>query len=320
VDRVLRGSSWRLKAYISFQVRTVLLVILLPLFILLGVYDLLSIAHSRGLSQVAGVPLHGIVIPLVVICIYLFAPLVLKGLWRARALPAGPLRARLEETAKKVNFKCAGLFIWPTSGGHILTACVAGLLSRLRYVLFTDDLLASLSPQEVEAVLAHEIAHIKKHHFRFYLLFAGTFIIFLILLDVFLSFLMNFLGFSDKITEATGLAVLSAAFLFYWGLLFGYISRRLERQADLYGANLAGSAALVNALEKLALLSGLPRKRYYSWRHFSISQRIDFLMRAEENPEVAHRFQRGLRRLILGIIISFVVGLLITFLLILFAG
>ncbi|KPJ63237.1 MAG: hypothetical protein AMS15_01135 [Planctomycetes bacterium DG_23] len=317
VDRLLRGSAWGLKEYISFQVRTVLLVVLLPLLILLSVYDLLSIIASSPGSQSIAAPLAWVVIPFVVICIYLFAPLALKSLWRAKALPEGPLRVRLEETARRVNFGYAGLLIWPTFGGHILTACVAGLLSRFRYVLFTDDLLASLSPEEVEAVLAHEMGHIKKHHFRFYLLFAGVFIILLLLLDVFLSFLTDFLSMGNKITEAVALAVLGVAFLFYWGLLFGYISRRLERQADLYGANVAGSAALVSALEKLAFFSGRTT-RHFSWRHFSIGQRIDFLNRAQEDPEVEHKFLRHLRRLILGILLSFFIGLFIIILLVLF--
>ena len=316
-DKLLRGSDWRLSGYISFQVRTVLLVVLLPLFTLLGLYDLLSIAQSRGLSQVVGIPLPWIVVPFVVTSIYLFAPLALKGLWRARGLPSGPLRQRLEQTARSTGFKFRDILIWPTFGGHILTACVTGLLSRFRYVLFTDDLLASFSPQEVEAVLAHEIGHIKKRHFPFFIIFTATFITLLVLLDAFISLVMSFLGAGTKITEGAGLTGLSAAFLSYWGLLFGYISRRLERQADLYGASVVGSSVLVSALEKLALLAGLPR-RYYSWRHFSIDQRIDFLRRAQEDPGIAHQFQRRLRRIVLGVVVSFFVGLLIILLLVLF--
>jgi len=317
VDKLLRGAGWRLSGYVSFQVRTVLLVILLPLFTLLGTYDILSILESHRLSQAVGIPLPWIVTPLVVISIYLFAPLALKGVFRARALPPGLLRARLEETARRTGFRFRDILIWPTFGGHILTACVTGLLSRFRYVLFTDDLLASLSPEEVEAVLAHEIAHINKHHFPFYLLFTATFIVFLVLLDAFLSFAMGFLGWSSKITEIVGIAVIVLCFLLYWGLLFGYISRRLECQADLYGASLSSRASLVSALEKLALLAGLPR-RYYSWRHFSVGERIDFLKKAQEDPTIAHQFQRRLRLIILSVGVSFFAGLLLFLLLLLF--
>ena len=317
VDKLLRGAGWSLSGYVSFQVRTVLLVILLPLFTLLGIYDLLSIVESRRLSQVMGIPLLWIVTPFVVISIYLFAPLALKGIFQARALPPGPLRAHLLETARRTGFKFRDILIWPTFGGHILTACVTGLLSRFRYVFFTDDLLANLSPEEVEAVLAHEIGHINKRHFPFYLFFTATFITLLVLLDAFLSFAMDFLGWSSNKLEIVGIAGIVLCFLLYWGLLFGYISRRLECQADIYGASVSSTAALINALEKLALLAGLPtclagrRGRYYSWRHFSVGQRIDFLKKAQEDPSVAPQFQRRLRLIILGVVVSFFIGLFI---------
>jgi len=52
-----------------------------------------------------------------------------------------------------------------------MTAGVMGLLPKFRYILVTDSLLDILSKEELNAVMAHEIGHIKYKHILFYILF-----------------------------------------------------------------------------------------------------------------------------------------------------
>ena len=52
-----------------------------------------------------------------------------------------------------------------------MTAGVMGLLPRLRYILVTDSLMQALSEEELNAVMAHEVAHVKYKHMLFYVLF-----------------------------------------------------------------------------------------------------------------------------------------------------
>jgi STE24 endopeptidase len=128
-----------------------------------------------------------------------------------------------------------------------------------------------------------------------------------------------------------GGALLLSLGLYFW-FVFGYLSRRFERQADVYGSkvvscgtfdcpphndldnNLApehvpvsqltlcpvGIRIFADALTSVARSNGLDRSNH-SWRHGSIANRIAFLEGLERHPEREHRFQRGVRRLRLGL-------------------
>ena len=83
--------------------------------------------------------------------------------------------------------------------------------------------------------------------------------------------------------------------LLAWALGFGWMSRRFERQANVFGAwcaglnaedqglvanpagrFLVGAQTFVKALENVARLNGLPRASW-NWRHGSIASRVLFL-------------------------------------------
>ena len=80
-------------------------------------------------------------------------------------------------------------------------------------------------------------------------------------------------------------------------LVFGWLSRRCERQADIYGCKIATSAAFISALEKVADLNGISRERpgFLSWwQHSTIADRIAFIRRMETDPALEPAFQRRL--------------------------
>jgi STE24 endopeptidase len=111
----------------------------------------------------------------------------------------------------------------------------------------------------------------------------------------------------------------------YFVLVFGHVSRRFERQADVFGCRAVscgqedcpphddidrrsgpvparvglcpvGIRIFANALANVAALNGMePAAR--SWRHGSIARRIAFLEGLEGKPEVERRFQLGVSRL-----------------------
>jgi tetratricopeptide (TPR) repeat protein len=80
----------------------------------------------------------------------------------------------------------------------------------------------------------------------------------------------------------------------YFRYVFGYFMRNSERQADLYALELVGHPfTLASSLEKIAIASGhihdVP-----SWHHFSIRQRIQFLLDSYRHPELRRRHHRKL--------------------------
>lgn len=154
----------------------------------------------------------------------------------------------------------------------IANAMVSGLWPWLRRIYMTDHMLATFSVEEIRAILAHEVGHLRHRHLWWYLGFAlgGTLIIprMIDALDH-LEFLRHSVwGF----LIALGL---------YWGLMFKFLSRRFEREADRFAVAVTGNTAIFQqALEKLADVNGTV-KQYSKWdifqTHPPIAERVKAL-------------------------------------------
>jgi len=293
--------------YLSLRFRVEVAIILVPLVVLAVVSDLsdnlwAGSGHKGAID--AGVSVA------FVLGVLLLGPSVLKVLWRARSLPAGPLRTRLEALARSLKFRCSDILVWHTYG-FMANACVIGFLPRVRYVMMTDALLAHLEEDEIEAVFAHEVGHARRHHFAFYLLFALAFTCFYLNgLD-----LMRWAGLEaapgerlaggQGLAEAVAMVVLAVA---YWWLVFGWLSRRHELQADVFALrSCRRPEAFIDALDRLTLLTGAPRQAG-SWRHFSVARRKAFLSRVLKAPELGRRLDRSLGRLQAMVAVLLIVG------------
>jgi Zn-dependent protease with chaperone function len=219
------------------------------------------------------------------VMIFLFMPLCLRLIWSVTPLPEGPLRNDLLSLSKELGFRCRNILVWKTQG-DIVNAAIIGLLGSLRYVILTDGLLRHLQTDEIRAVFAHEVGHARKKHLHIYFAFSVAFIF------LFLSAERHLLPQGD---ETAGrlllyLFVWSAIFVVYWWIILGFLSRRFECQADLFGAKAVGDTEVfVSALEKISALSGNLRTKR-SWRHFSVAQRVAFLRAYDRDPAVRRRF------------------------------
>ena len=170
-------------------------------------------------------------------------------------------------------------------------AYFSGLGRTKRIVLF-DSLIQSHERDEILAVLAHEIGHFKKNHIKKQIaLIASTSLLLLYLAS-------NMIGW-ETMYHAFGFSVMPAyAGLFIVGILWepiGFflgplgmaISRRFERDADIYGVKTVGSAGpLVRALKKMGKenLSNLyPHPLYvqFNYSHPPLLERIETLQSHE---------------------------------------
>jgi STE24 endopeptidase len=164
--------------------------------------------------------------------------------------------------------------------------------------MISDGLLARCSKEEVEAIFAHELGHNRHHHIGFYMVFAVSFLVFYATLMDALAALGLVAPLEGvlllELTSAQGVALVAFAAV-YWGALFGFISRRLEQQADLFTVRVTGGAqAFMSALRKVGELSSRPVDSD-TWRHFSVARRVEFLRRAEEDPDGAARTVRRVK-------------------------
>jgi Zn-dependent protease with chaperone function len=294
-EAILKGHE-SLRPQLFFTFKSFLGFAMVPMFLMLAVIDLISLVPS--LEQFIAV--HPTMVQLVMFGMMgVFAsviPFLLRFVFGAYPLPDDDFRRSLEELASKAEFSCADLLVLPTSGTRIGNAFIVGLFGPARYVFFTDYLLANLPPEEVRCVLAHEIGHAKRHHLPAFFYLSVTSIVFA---AVFFSYL-------DQ--QKSPLAVLVfPAFTLLWFVLLGFISRRFESEADLYGAKLCGNPVLFGeALYRVALINGMPPD-VGGYRHFSIKSRVETVLQAHRQPlygQVAELIAVTMRRFCLWFFVS----------------
>ncbi len=316
----LFGRSYSTPAFLLSNIRTNLPIVLPWIFLSLA-YDLLALLPFPELTAF----LHSefgeylIFILFLLLILIVFPPLV-RRLWGCTPFPEGPMLQHLQTFFKKQGFS-AQIYLWPLFEGRILTAGVMGIIPGLRYVMITPALLQTLELDEIDAVMAHEIGHVKKKHMLLYLLIiAGFSILTGFILEPFTFFLLSRESFytllgvtgmsvENMLTVLMSVIVLGGMVL-YFRFFFGYFIRNFERQADLHVFEAIGSSkSIISAFEKIAILSGNTRD-LPSWHHFGIGQRVDFLTKCEAEPVWIDRHNRKVRFsllayvLVLGLVVS----------------
>ena len=171
-------------------------------------------------------------------------------------LADAPLRERIESLLARCGFRASGLFVMDGSkrSGHG-NAYFTGF-GRAKRIVFFDTLLEKLAPEEIEAVLAHELGHYQRRHvWKRIGVLALASLAFLWLLGHLIDapWFYEGLGMSTPGT-APALALFSLAipvFTFPLSPLMSALSRRHEYEADAYAAQQTQARDLVAALVKL---------------------------------------------------------------------
>ncbi|ROQ93513.1 M48 family metallopeptidase [Desulfosoma caldarium] len=304
LHRRLTGSMVSRRAYVQgqFGFYTALL---LPWFFIALLLDALQWVPLPPFfaSDLGHLVLFGAVFALF-LCL---APPIIVRLWRCSSVPASPLRDRLEAFCQSQNFRLGDFLLWPPRGGEHLSAAVLGILPRFRYILITRGLLQLLNEQELKAVVAHEMGHVKRFHALFYLsLFLAYAAASYALHDMILLMILREKWalhwalsqdtfYRNLFSLLYSLPVL-AVLVLYFRYLFGYFMRNCERQADLFALKTLGDPyPLVSSLQKIAFHSG-QIDNVPSWHHYSIRERVHMLLAAAENPELMAAHNRKLWR------------------------
>ncbi len=154
-------------------------------------------------------------------------------------------------------------------------AYVAGVGGGKRIVLL-DTLLDALDPDEIEAVLAHEVGHVKRRHLPRYLAAEGVASLgALLLLDGLAGRLEFYQGLGVSQPSAHAALALFLLVLPVFGVflkpLASALLRRFEFEADAFAADHGDAQALIRALVKLyhANASTLTPDPLYSTFHHS---------------------------------------------------
>jgi Zn-dependent protease with chaperone function len=152
-------------------------------------------------------------------------------------LPAGDLRSRILELARKAGVKLTEIYLLPAAEGRL----AGPYMIRRRRLFVSDAMLRLLRKQETEAVLAREFVHLRRHHRE----------IIMALAVLALPLIYRF----ANLPAVAGIpwAVRGPLLVWLTPVLLYLLWRRFDRVAEAEAAALTGNAgALVDALPRLA--------------------------------------------------------------------
>jgi len=166
------------------------------------------------------------------------------------------LAKRIESLLERCGFRSSGLYVMDGSKRSSHGNAYFTGFGAAKRIVFFDTLLSRLAPGEIEAVLAHELGHFKRHHVwkRIVVLFAASFAL-LWALGQLIDQPWFYAGLNVS-TQSTATALLlfvlvTPVFTFFLQPLSSLHSRRHEFEADAYAAAHSSATELVQALVKL---------------------------------------------------------------------
>jgi STE24 endopeptidase len=166
------------------------------------------------------------------------------------------LRERIEALLLRCGFRVSGLFVMDGSTRSSHGNAYFTGMGRNKRIVFFDTLLARLSTEEIEAVLAHELGHFRRNH-------VWKRLAFLAVASLGFLWLLGQLMVQPWFYAGLGVATPSPAmalilfslvlpvFAFPLAPLTSALSRRHEYEADAYAAQQTRARDLVTALVKL---------------------------------------------------------------------
>lgn len=237
---------------------------------------------SHILSRSYGWILAGVLCSILFFVIDRSLPFLLSLFYRVVPLSNDSLRERLARLSCSANIRIAAIFEWHISGRTRQANALVSGFGTGRRIFLTDTLLNELSPDEIEAIVAHELGHCALHHVVKRMLFQCA-----ILCGIF--WVINFavvnglvwlgterLGWND-LNLVPGTLVIFVFGQFYGKFFMAALSRRQERAADLYSWKLTGGTApFISAMRKLQELNLIVFDKHTQWNrsHPATAERI----------------------------------------------
>lgn len=219
---------------------------------------------------------------------FFYSTIIVPLFNKQEPLEPGELRSAIEGMCSKAGFQLSKIFV--INGSKRSTkanAYFAGFGSKRRIVLY-DTLINDLTTNQILAVLSHEAGHFKKKHIIWTMVLS-------VLQTGILLFVFSLVAGNPALAGALNIprpsfhismlvfGILYSPVSTVTGLLFNFMSRKFEFQADAYAAGLGYKEDLGNALialseKNLGNLTPHPAYVFVHYSHPPLLQRLKQLL------------------------------------------
>ena len=218
------------------------------------------------------------------IIFFLYPVLIMPLFNKFEPLDDEEYKKPVEKLLEKINFKAKGLFVMNASlrsshGNAFFTG-----FGKNKRIVFYDTLLETITPDEMEAILGHELGHYKLGHIRKSLISSLIFgfIGFYILSEVLKSdnfFISHGLDEITLYSKFLMFYLVAGTYTFFTRPITSYLSRQREFAADDFSFKFTDGKYMVSGLLKLTKdnasnLTPDPLYSSYYYSHPPIAERI----------------------------------------------
>ena len=158
--------------------------------------------------------------------------------------------------SKKTSFSVSNIYVMDGSKRSAHSNAYFTGFHKSKRIVFFDTLLSMLTPNEIEAVLAHEIGHYKKNHILKSMLMSLVFS-FLAFYFMYNITLIDSFFYELNINPSSPgqliifFSLILPSVLFFLNPFFSSLSRKNEFEADNYAKDFSNKDDLISSLKKL---------------------------------------------------------------------
>jgi STE24 endopeptidase len=206
-------------------------------------------------------------------------------------LEEGEVKDKILKLLERTGFESNGLFVMDASKRSAHGNAYFTGFGKNKRIVFFDNLIKSLDPEEVEAVLAHELGHFKENHVKKMLIrsLLLSLIGFFILgkLTVWLPFYQGHgVTLPSNHLAIVLFLLVSGNYTFFLTPIMNWLSRKQEYEADTFAANNAKASRLITALVKMykenaSTLTPDPLYSSFHHSHPTALLRVEFLQKLD---------------------------------------
>ncbi|QEG24213.1 M48 family metalloprotease [Mariniblastus fucicola] len=293
-DGTLKKSKTRTSIF-RLWLRMQVVMVTAPILFAFLVTDCFALVVRSELSPTGQTLLWGVA-GIIITASTLFYPQLMLLVWSTKRMEDPELKSRMDNLFLRSGLRPRKVHIWQTNDS-IVNAAAVGIVPGTEVVLVSDLLLKKFSPQEVDAIVLHEIGHIRHRH--------CIRRIAMVLIPLFLLAIDHASGIglhagiasSDLLARSVGALtpfLPAVGFMVYSLVISRTIFRSMEFEADQFAIEslhkikkhssseqyVTAADAVLTALEKMAVIyPRLVDRR--SGLHPSIRQRLAFAIEAQ---------------------------------------